>query len=225
MVKIYAIIHPITKEIKYIGKTKKSLGLRLSAHLYESKVAKEKTHKHNWILKCTREGLRPEIILLEECNEDEWQELEIKWINKFKSKALTNTAEGGLGGCGKTLSAEHKAKIKATLLEGIRSGRINNMNPSRIEKLRKSRTGFKVSESTKQKLREINTGKTQSYETKLKKSRGVYQYDLDGNLIMEHLSLREAAKFVSGSRGNISNVCCGRSKTHKGFIWKYINNN
>lgn len=225
MVKIYAIIHPVTKEIKYVGKTVKPLGVRLSAHLFESKSTTLKTHKHNWILKCIKDGLRPEIILLEECNEDNWKEAEIKWIKFYKSSSLTNTAEGGLGGCGKTLTQEHRDKISQTLLSGIRSGKIDNNNPERIRKLKIARTGFKMSDATKDKLRKINTGKSQSIETRLKKSKGVTQYDLDGNFISQYISIYDAARAVNGSKGNISNVCCGRTKTHKGFIWKYKYNN
>lgn len=221
MVKIYAIIHPITEEIKYIGKTVKPLGIRLSEHLFESKSATCKTHKHNWILKCINEGLRPKIILLEECNEDNWKEVEIKWIKFYKSPLLTNTAEGGLGGCGKKLTQEHKDKIRKTLLDGIKSGRINNNNPERIRKLREARTGIKLSEHTKEKLRIYNTGKSQSIETRLKKSKGVSKYNLNGEFICEYISISDAAKDINGSKGNISNVCCGRAKSHKGFLWKY----
>ena len=223
MVKIYAIIHPITGEVKYVGKTVKPLGIRLSAHLYESQVAVTKTHKHNWILKCMAEGLRPAIILLEECDENNWQEIEIKWINFYKTKQLTNTAEGGLGGCGKTLTIEPRNKIRETLVSKIKLGLIDNKNPLRCQRLSQARLGIKLSEETKEKLRRYNTGKSQSIETRLKKSKGVSQYNLNGEFIASYISIYEAAKAVNGSKGNISNVCCGRSKTHKGYFWKYNN--
>lgn len=51
--------------------------------------------------------------------------------------------------------------------------------------------------------------------------RKVYQYDLQGNFIKGFESLNSAAKSVNGDYKNISAVCSGRQKTHKGYIWKY----
>ena len=61
------------------------------------------------------------------------------------------------------------------------------------------------------------------YEVGHKNVRKVGQYDLDGNLIKIYLSCADAARQNPGFYPNlISNVCNGKSKTHKGFIWKYI---
>lgn len=48
------------------------------------------------------------------------------------------------------------------------------------------------------------------------------QYDLNNNLIKTFNSMSTAAKEVQGSVSGISQVCAGKAKTHKGFIWKKI---
>lgn len=49
----------------------------------------------------------------------------------------------------------------------------------------------------------------------------VLQYDRFGNFIKEHDSTYDAADFVGGHQSNISSCCNGKSKTVKGFIFKY----
>lgn len=57
---------------------------------------------------------------------------------------------------------------------------------------------------------------------KEKASKGpVLQYDLNGNLVAEYDSLRDAARITGYRKGSITNVCNGGRKTFKGFIWKY----
>ena len=64
-----------------------------------------------------------------------------------------------------------------------------------------------------------------------KKERGdrrVAMYDLDGNFIMEECSTHELARRVFAEKGiklspsNISEVCNGKRKHHKGYTFKYI---
>ena len=55
-----------------------------------------------------------------------------------------------------------------------------------------------------------------------KKSKKVYQYDLDGNFIKEYDSVTEAAKRTGGYKSNISACCLGKVKSACGFTWKYI---
>lgn len=52
----------------------------------------------------------------------------------------------------------------------------------------------------------------------------ILQYDLEGNLLNEYPSIREASRQLGVSNGNIT-LCCSdkypHSKTAYGFIWKY----
>ena len=53
-----------------------------------------------------------------------------------------------------------------------------------------------------------------------KRSKKVYQYDLEGNLIKEWDGTREAGR-NGFSNSHISSCCLGKEKFHKGYIWSY----
>lgn len=48
------------------------------------------------------------------------------------------------------------------------------------------------------------------------------QFDIQNNLIAIYDSMSAAARAINGSVSAISQVCAGKAKTHKGFIWKKI---
>lgn len=55
-----------------------------------------------------------------------------------------------------------------------------------------------------------------------KTSKPVLQINKTTNeVIAEFPSINEVQRQLGYSKGNISNCCLGKSKTHKGFIWKY----
>ena len=54
-----------------------------------------------------------------------------------------------------------------------------------------------------------------------KRSKTVLQYDLNGNLIKEWISVNDAGR-NGYSQGNVAACCRGERKTHKGFRWSYI---
>lgn len=95
-IKIYTLSHPISNEIRYIGKTKYSLEERLSKHL----ASNGKNHRTNWIRSVLNLGLKPKIELLDECIEENWQNCEKYWISQFKEWGfdLVNSTEGGESG-------------------------------------------------------------------------------------------------------------------------------
>lgn len=53
-----------------------------------------------------------------------------------------------------------------------------------------------------------------------KRSKKVYQYDLQGNLIKIWDSTMETGR-NGYTQGNVSACCNGKHRTHKGFIWSY----
>lgn len=53
------------------------------------------------------------------------------------------------------------------------------------------------------------------------RSKRVFQYDSQMNLIKEYGSAREASRITGVNYGTISNVLIGRGKTAGGFIFKY----
>ena len=82
-VKIYVLKHPDTLEVRYVGKTVRSLSRRLGNHIANAKGNKHNKHLSNWILKIIAEGKKPIIELLEECEHSIWQEREKYWISQF----------------------------------------------------------------------------------------------------------------------------------------------
>jgi len=98
IVKIYSLSHPITNEIRYIGKTVEVLGERLRKHLQR----KDETYRYYWIKSLLKDGLKPKIELIDECCEDDWRWCEKYWIEQFKCWGfrLVSMCDGGLGSDG-----------------------------------------------------------------------------------------------------------------------------
>lgn len=135
---IYALAHPITKEIRYIGKSNYPKR-RLQEHHCEYRH-KGNTHKKNWIKSLIKEGLRAELVILEECDESNWQEREKFWISVYKER-LTNSNEGGAGEFRRSretfISDELKAKISESVRKRHREGVFIESHKKLSEKARK----------------------------------------------------------------------------------------
>lgn len=97
---IYYIIHPVTNEVRYIGQTTKTTKYRLQTHINSSKLKDSnlsKTPLGKWILKLLNNGLKPEIILIEEVPLEKLNDTEIKYIKEGRQKyRLLNVADGGV---------------------------------------------------------------------------------------------------------------------------------
>lgn len=91
---IYGLIDPNTSEIRYVGKTIKSLKKRLSQHL--SDIEKNNPHKFRWIKSLVSQDQKPLIIELEICDEKNWVEREKYYIQTISN--LTNITLGGENG-------------------------------------------------------------------------------------------------------------------------------
>src|SRR5688572_13966194 len=109
--KIYALVDPISNEIRYIGFTIHSLECRLKGHLKYAELVN--CHRSRWIWQLLKRGLKPSVILVQEVPIEAWSRAERYWISYFRSLdcPLTNETNGGEGVTGVKLSAETKAKI------------------------------------------------------------------------------------------------------------------
>ena len=100
MTQIYVLIDPRTEEIRYVGKTVKSLKARVADH----------RRRFDW---------NPRIELVQEVLDDFWQEAERYWIAYYRSIGcdLVNVAKGGAGGgmIGRHHSFETRARVSAKL--------------------------------------------------------------------------------------------------------------
>ena len=92
---IYKLIDPFTTRVRYIGKTKEDLGIRLYGHIYIAKT--EHNEKAKWINSLIDKGVKPIIEIIETVKECEWEEKERFYIKKYRKseKNLLNIGDGG----------------------------------------------------------------------------------------------------------------------------------
>jgi len=195
---IYALLDPITKNIKYIGKTEYTLEKRFKEHL---KDGNKKTYKNKWINSLYNKGLTPEIILIEEVNENIWKEKEIFYISLFRSMGskLTNISKGGEGGG--SIGYKHTKEWKEA--QKLRLIKRNKEKP---------------------------LGKEFYEELNGKKRIPIIQLDLENNFIKEFISTAEAAsslvylqkdRNVIKTANAITNCLKNRNKKAYNFKWIY----
>lgn len=160
-VHIYVLKHPDTLEVRYVGKTVRSLSRRLGNHIANAKGNKHNKHLSNWILSILKENKRPIIELLEICQSNNWQEREQYWISQFPN--LINLTTGG-DGC---IGFIHDSKT----IEKIRQSKIGTKHSKEFkEAMSKRLKGVPLSEEHKSKIGKANRGKKASIETRRKLS-------------------------------------------------------
>lgn len=183
---IYALVDPRDGAWRYVGKSSSGLKRPLH-HGRPSVLAKDKTHKANWIRGLAQQGLRYCIEILEEFSDPGALNVaEIEWIAaaRLVGVSLTNLTDGGDGATGWVmpiatrlrlseiaLSQRRRPSPKA-LLEAARfhvggpspmSGRrhtgLARQKMSEASKGRRpNRKGAVLSEATRTKLVEVNGG-------------------------------------------------------------------
>lgn len=214
---IYCLICPKINKPKYIGQTVRKLSIRLKEHKYKRG---KKSHKQNWIISLENEGLLEQlkIFCLGEYSVEIINEMEIYWINFFKSLniKLTNTITHGFGGYRVYSAAVNKRR--SDKLKGIKKKPLSEKQKQQLSEFwkgNKNRLGKFHSNETKLK---ISNSKKGTIPHNIKK---IYQYDLDMNFIKEWNSAHDAAKSLKLSQGNISTVANNKRKKCGNYIWSY----
>jgi hypothetical protein len=95
---IYSLADPRTNQIRYIGKAH-NVRRRFNTHMREAR-SRSPLHSRRWIASLVRDGVEPEIAVIETCDTNETaNERERFWIGHFRSIGvdLTNTTDGGDG--------------------------------------------------------------------------------------------------------------------------------
>ena len=64
---IYTLSHPITNEVRYVGKTI-NIKRRYKQHLYDKRTS----HKSSWVQSLIKEKLKPTLTIIETCTPDNW---------------------------------------------------------------------------------------------------------------------------------------------------------
>lgn len=114
---IYVLKHPISNEIRYVGKTT-NLKLRLQSHIDYSRSKRKQRPVSDWINSLLVNGTKPAIEQIDVCSEENWVEKERYWIAVFKSKRLLNLTEGGESNTGYRYSQELK-EVRRRAREGV----------------------------------------------------------------------------------------------------------
>jgi group I intron endonuclease len=159
----------IPENIRYIGKTVQGLGSRLSNHIADSRTYRH--HCANWIKSLLKQGLSPQIHLIDTVDFNESSENEIFWIAYFRglNSNLTNLTDGGEGTIGwvpseewrknlsfihkgKRLSDEHKRKISEAESGNKNCNYGKPMSEEQKSKISKTLTGRKLPIETRVKL-------------------------------------------------------------------------
>ena len=156
---IYGLIDPRDGEVKYVGKTK-NLQERLKTHIKEAR--RTNTPKNAWILSLRRLGMRPEIGVLEEVLEEEWEYYEQWWIAFFRQQGLLKNMCDGGAGRNAPLSEETKQKLCQVMGRPVKE-------ITRI-KISEAHRGRKHSPEAKARMRQAALGRIVSEETRLKRS-------------------------------------------------------
>jgi hypothetical protein len=87
-----------------------------------------------------------------------------------------------------------------------------------------------ITEEWKQKIGDSNRGKTKhTVDSRSsigdKNSKPILQYSSDGNLIKEHISIKEASIYINIEKHLIDRALQNSLNNNTGFIWKYKNEN
>jgi hypothetical protein len=124
-VNIYCLYDPVECKIRYIGRTRKPIKIRLIEHISKSRYYdiyfpnKKLPHKVNWINSLLKNGIEPKIKKLTEI--DGWKEsyiFETNLIGKYKNKYdLLNAQDRGAGPDSRITSDFTKLLISKTLKE------------------------------------------------------------------------------------------------------------
>ena len=128
-VNIYALIDPVTCKIRYIGRTKNDLIIRLRGHISKSRF--KKTYKDCWISSLKQQNLVPRIKLIKVVNG--WSNSHLYEQNLIKKALgfgfkLVNLDDRGEGAKNKIITETQKILISNTLKSGYKSKRIIPVN-------------------------------------------------------------------------------------------------
>lgn len=238
----------------YIGK---GSGNRINNHLFKSRIDKNTNkRKVNKIKKIIDGNQKPIAIKIKEnlsnkiALSEEMSFIKIIGRLNLNKGPLTNFTDGGDSPGGFNHSEETKNKISKSCIGRKPWNKGGSHSNESIEKMRKVKTGKKLSEDTKEKIREARLGSKHSEESieKMRKARTGKRFTKEvkdkmsqtrkgknikifkatnpnGEIFYTDNGLSEFCKSNNLSQSNMSNVANGRAKQHKGWKCEYVNKN
>ena len=201
---IYGLKDPRDFQIKYIGKTI-DINRRYKEHIQTHRNRKSK--KNSWVISLIKNGMQPIFEILEECEETNWVEREVYWIQYYKDLGfdLKNMTLGGESNDGYVFTKEDR--LKQSKAQKLR----HKIKPFSKE------TRKKLSEKAKETLNCLDNLKLGSKMSQVP----IIQKTKEDEIIKEWDSLQQAADELKIERSNISHCLRGRIKTSGGFKWEY----
>ena len=193
-------IYMFYRVVAYIGKSSEKDGIlgRCASHCISHEQHIDNSI-HSRKLSC--DGGQWYIVPLIYCDKSKVDEMEQLFIKEYQSKGyeLYNIESGGHAE--RTFSEETRKKISLAL--------------KNVPKTAEHR----------EKLRQANLGKHPSEESRKKmsktRSKPVYQMDLQGNILQEFSSIKEASLQTKCDSSYIAKCCKGKANTCGGFKWEY----
>lgn len=232
----YYLIDPDTKEIRYIGQSKHPKN-RLKAHINNAKSGKDKnTRKNNWINKLLAANKLPEMLIFEEFCGDPIAAHKREWFHIQKhfndGHNLTNGNDGGVPYILPDDKVKKVYQYDRTTLMFIKEYR-NAFDASIETGIHDSGISGSAKSIDKHKVRFAgNFLWSFDYYTLFPKERLLFSIRHNRkkvkatNLITKDecifVSAREASRQLKLSYRNISQVCKGEKKTHKGFTFCFV---
>jgi group I intron endonuclease len=206
---IYKITNKIDNKI-YVGQTIQDVEARWKDHLKKGSNCR---YLKSAINKYGIDNFEFQLVCI--TFDNELDDMEIKYIEQYNS-LVPNGYNLRLGGNSGRHNAETKQKISETLKKRYQNGLI----PPR------SQLGIPHSEITKKKISESLKGQHRSQETINKwiisrRKNKTIQFDMEGHRLNSFDSCKEAAEYIGTTTANICMCCNGKTKTAKGFVWKY----
>lgn len=239
IIKFYTLNDPITNEIRYVGRTKKELSIRLNEHVSSSN-SNHNTYKKNWIKLLKTNGLRPLINLIfeKECSWEDSHSIEKDIIKSYfeLGYSLVNLNDKGCGHFGIQTSYENKGKpilqydLNGNFIREWKSltdaGKNLNINIKLISKClnkvshkcKNFQWKFKEYENYPLKIEEL------SNKLNYGKRKNVIQYSLNGEFIKIHSSATKASIDLNLNQADISNAIKNNSICGK-FQWRFFSEN
>lgn len=219
---VYQAHNPITNTF-YIGKTVKTLEHRKKQHNVEARLKRNNSYFHKAIRKYGFDIFNW-YVLEETTDKEALAEAEIRWIKLLKDcgHKIYNLTSGGDGGStnnyskGKTMFKETREKISNGLKEYYRykespaTGRKHTEESKR--KISQTKLGNRVSEETKQKLREAFTGENNPSAKKI--------ICITTGEYFPYATL--ASKKYGVDLSGIIKCCKGKLKSIRGYEFRYF---
>jgi hypothetical protein len=160
-------------------------------------------------------------IMLDNLTDEEAFTKEIEFIELYGKTStggiLCNIADGGHGGC----LGDDVNQLRSISLMG------HKLSENTKEKIRQKAKGRKILQETRHKMSETHKQRKTGHWLRSDghhngNAKKVYQYDKDGNFIQEWKCASYASKELKINKSCISEVIKGKQKTAGGYVWKSV---